>query len=69
MEEFLTKHGIPFQARDVAEDPAEQEELERLGVATTSVTVIDGELAMGLDRKRLAALLGVEGAWWGRRRP
>ncbi len=34
-------------------------ELERLGVASTPVTVIDGEVVIGFDRKRLAALLGL----------
>ena len=59
MEEFLTRHGIPFQARNVAEDPAAMEALERLGVASTPVTVIDDEVVVGFDRKRLAALLGL----------
>ena len=61
MEEFLTKHGIAFQARNVAEDPAAMDELIRLGVATTPVTVIDGEIVVGFDQKRLVALLGLEG--------
>lgn len=38
------------------------EELERLGYATTPVTVIDGEAVIGFDRKRLAALLELPGA-------
>ncbi|HEV2281105.1 MAG TPA: glutaredoxin family protein [bacterium] len=58
-EEFLTQHGVPFQARNVAEDPAAMAELERLGVATTPVIVVDGEVVVGFDRKRLAALLGL----------
>ncbi len=33
----------------------------RLGVATTPVTVIDGEIVIGFDQKRLAELLGLEG--------
>jgi hypothetical protein len=37
------------------------DELMRLGVATTPVTVIDGEIVIGFDQKRLAALLGLEG--------
>ncbi len=61
MEEFLTKHGIVFQARNVAEDPAAMDDLMRLGVATTPVTVIDGEIVVGFDQKRLVALLGLEG--------
>lgn len=62
MEEFLTAHGIPYQARNVAEDPAAMAELEGLGVATTPVTVIDGEIIVGFDRKRLAMLLGLSEA-------
>ncbi len=62
MEEFLTQHGIPFQARNVAEDPGAMGELERLGVASTPVTVIDGEVVVGFDRKRLEILLGLGGA-------
>jgi glutaredoxin 3 len=61
VEEFLTEHGVVFQARDIAADPAAMVELERLGVATTPVTVIDGQIVVGFDRKRLTALLGLEG--------
>ena len=61
MEEFLTKHGIAFQARNVAEDPAAMDDVMRLGVASTPVTVIDGEVVVGFDQKRLVALLGLEG--------
>ena len=35
-------------------------DLERLGYATTPVTVIDGEVVVGFDRTRLAALLDVD---------
>jgi glutaredoxin len=59
VEEFLTEHGVAFQTRDIAADPAAMDELERLGVATTPVTVIDGQIVVGFDRKRLAALLGL----------
>jgi glutaredoxin len=61
VEEFLTKQGIAFQTRNVAEDPAAMDDLMRLGVATTPVTVIDGEVVIGFDEKRLVALLGLEG--------
>ncbi len=61
MEEFLTKHDILFQGRNVAEDQEAMDELMRLGVPTTPVTVIDGELVVGYDVKRLATLLGLEG--------
>ena len=35
-------------------------ELERLGYATTPVTLIDGEAVVGFDRQRLTALLGLD---------
>ena len=60
MEEFLTRHGVAFQARNVAGDSAAMDELMQLGVATTPVTVIDGEIVVGFDQKRLVALLGLE---------
>jgi len=60
VEEFLATHGISFQGRNVAEDAAAMEDLMRLGVATTPVTVIDGDMVIGFDPKRLADLLGVE---------
>ncbi len=65
VEEFLTQHGIAFQARNILEDPAAMNELIRLGVATTPVTVIDGEIVVGFDPKGLAALLGLESAQRG----
>ncbi len=60
VEEFLTAHGIAFQGRDIQGDPSAMEELMRLGVATTPVTVIDGEMVIGFDPKRLAALLNLK---------
>jgi arsenate reductase-like glutaredoxin family protein len=44
VEEFLTQHGVPFQVRNVAKDPAAMEELERPRIASTTATVIDGEV-------------------------
>ncbi len=37
------------------------DDLMRLGIATTPVTVIDGEVVVGFDEKRLAAMLGLQG--------
>jgi hypothetical protein len=41
----------------VAEDESAPAELEQLGVFTTPVTTIDGEVVIGFDRDRLSALL------------
>lgn len=43
----------------MAEDPVVMDDLMRLGVVTTPVTVIDGEIVIGFDQ-RLAALLRLE---------
>jgi len=57
VKEFLSRRGIEFTERDVAEDEAALSELEKLGVFTTPVTVIDGEMVIGFDQARLDALL------------
>jgi len=57
VKEFLSRRGIEFTERDVAEDEAALAELGRLGVFTTPVTVIDGEMVIGFDQARLEALL------------
>ena len=42
----------------MAEDQSALAELEQLGVFTTPVTVIDGEVVIGFDQSRLEGLLG-----------
>ena len=56
-EEFLSGKGIPFVQKDVIEDPEAMEEVIKIGVMTTPVTVIDGEVVVGFDQKRLDELL------------
>ena len=46
MKEFLSQQQIAFEERNVAKDPAALDELEKLGYATTPVTVIDGEVVV-----------------------
>jgi len=57
VKEFLSRRGIEFTERDVAEDETALAELGKLGVFTTPVTVIDGEMVIGFDQARLEALL------------
>lgn len=49
--------GIRFTEKDVLTDEEAMAELEKLGVLTTPVTVIDGEVVVGFDRARLEQLL------------
>jgi glutaredoxin len=58
VKEFLSRRGIEFTERNVAEDESTLAELEKLGVFTTPVTVIDGEVVIGFDQLKLEELLG-----------
>lgn len=55
--EFLSQRGIVFTEKDITQDPSAVEEIERLGAMTTPVVVIDGEVVIGFNRKRLEELL------------
>ena len=57
VKEFLSQKGIEFIERDVSQDENALRELEALGVMTTPVTVIDGEIVVGFDRPKLEELL------------
>jgi glutaredoxin len=57
VEEFLSQRAIPYTTRDVATDEGALRDLEELGYMTTPVTLIDGQIVVGFDRKKLEALL------------
>jgi glutaredoxin len=59
VKEFLRKQNIAFTDRDITSDDGALAELERLGVMTTPVTVVDGETVVGYDLNRLTTLLGI----------
>ena len=58
MKEFLSQRGVKFIERDIAADESALAELSQLGVFTTPVTVIGGEVVLGFDRAKLEGLLG-----------
>jgi len=60
VKEFLSQNEIAYEEKDVSADEAALHELMHMGVFTTPATVIDGEVVVGFDRKRLAELLGLE---------
>lgn len=60
VKEFLSQNGIAYEEKDISADEAALQELMQMGVFTTPATVIDGEVVVGFDRKRLAELLGIE---------
>jgi glutaredoxin len=57
--EFLRTHNVPFTDRDITQDKSALAELEKLGVMTSPVTVVDGQTVVGYDIKRLSELLGL----------
>jgi glutaredoxin len=59
VKEFLREQNITFADRDITSDATALAELEKLGVMTTPVTVVDGEKVIGFDVNKLKALLGV----------
>ena len=57
--EFLSEHGIIFEERDVSSDEEALEELQKRGLMTTPVTLIDDGVVVGFDRAKLTELLGI----------
>jgi glutaredoxin len=58
-QEFLAAKGVTFKNRDITADPKALEELQQLGYMTTPVTIIDGEVVIGFDQRKLERLLGL----------
>lgn len=58
MKEFLSRRGIQFAEKNVAGDPiAAQEMIRASGQRGVPVTVIDEQVVVGYDQRRLATLL------------
>lgn len=57
VKEFLSQREAEFIDRNITDDEEALAELEKLGLMTTPVTVIDGEVVVGFDRERLKLLL------------
>jgi len=57
--EFLSQKGIPFTAKDVSTDLGARQELIALGSRATPTITVDGQVLIGFDPTKLAALLGL----------
>ena len=57
--EFLSQKGVPFVAKDVSTDLDARQELITLGSRATPTITVDGQVLIGFDPKKLAALLGI----------
>jgi glutaredoxin len=58
VKEFLSQKGVQFIEREVTKDRDALNELKKMGIMTTPVTVINGEKVIGYDIERLEQLLG-----------
>lgn len=54
---LLSQKGVTFDERDVSQNEGFLTELEQLGVMTTPVTVINGEVVVGFDPAKIEQLL------------
>ena len=57
--EFLSQHGIAFEERDVSRDETALDGLQKRGLMTTPVTLIDDEAVVRSDQAKLAKLPGI----------
>jgi glutaredoxin len=57
VKEFLVQQGVPFTVKDIVEDEQALNELAEMGVMSTPVTLIDGEVLLGFDRRKIEKLL------------
>ena len=60
--EFLSRNNVEFQDRNIVADPKALDELKRLGLMTTPVTTVDGEVIVGFDEAKLTSVLGLRGS-------
>lgn len=55
---FLSQESVLFVGRDIATDEGAIRDLAELGYLTTPVTLVDGEVVVGFNKRRLEQLLG-----------
>jgi glutaredoxin 3 len=61
VKESLAQKNIPFVERDIVSDETAYRELENLGIMTTPVVLIDDQVIVGFDSRRIEELLGSYG--------
>jgi hypothetical protein len=55
--DYLSQKGVSFTSKDIASDQAAFEEFATLNSPGTPTIVVDKEIVVGFDRRRLDALL------------
>lgn len=57
--EFLSQSGVEFTEKNIQEDLDAMQEMVKMGSQATPTTVIDGEVIIGFDRKKISEKLGI----------
>jgi glutaredoxin len=56
---WLVEHGVSYKERNITDDPSALSDLEQIPAFSTPVTLVDGEVVIGFDRRKLSELLGI----------
>ena len=59
VKEYLSQKNVKFIERDVSNDAEAINDLKKMGVMTTPVTVIDDQVAVGFDQQKIERLIGL----------
>ncbi len=59
MKEYLSQRGVQYLERDIIADEEAMNELERMNLFITPVTVIEGQPVVGYNVKELDRLLAL----------
>ncbi|MBE3572365.1 MAG: glutaredoxin family protein [Moorella humiferrea] len=59
MKEYLSRHGVNFEEKDISVDKKAMEELCRRngGLAAVPTLIVDGQVIVGFDENRLKKVL------------
>ncbi|WP_106006488.1 glutaredoxin family protein [Neomoorella humiferrea] len=59
MKEYLSRHGVNFEEKDISVDEKAMEELCRRngGLAAVPTLIVDGQVIVGFDENRLKKVL------------
>ncbi len=55
--DYLKQKGVSFTSKDIANDPVAFDELVKLNASGTPTVVVDDEVVVGFNPRRLDALL------------
>jgi glutaredoxin 3 len=51
--EYLSQKPVPFEEKDIAQEPSALADLKKLGYMTTPVIVIDASVIVGFDTEKI----------------